>query len=202
MTDRPILFSGEMVRAILAGRKSQTRRVVKPQPPYDMCRCDYSPTGWSAEDVNGRCTCNRTPPIFHGYGGPGDRLWVRETFNRLWFNAADGWQTVYRADMNNDAPADGSADSESIRWRPSIFMPRWASRITLTIADVRVERVQDISPDDCRAEGLTPDSEVSLLWRENIQDKYRDLWDSINAKRGFGWDTNPWVWVISFEVQP
>lgn len=179
MKKRPILFNGEMVRAILAGRKTQTRRVVKPQPHNPGLQA------WLEEVSDGFI---RSP-----YGVPGDRLWVRETWNCI----ETGIKT-----QRQDWVRYRATDGEELYWKPSIFMPRWASRITLTITGVRVERVQDISSDDCRAEGLTPDSEISLLWRENIRDKYRDLWNSINAKRGYGWDTNPWVWVISFEVQP
>ncbi len=174
MAEKPILFSGEMVKAVLAGRKTQTRRVVKPQPnPADWQR--ITPEGW-------RCP----------YGSPGGTLWVREAF----------WECN---DNNNDRHhyvADGPApttERRHYRKRPSIFMPRTLSRINLLVTDVRVERVQEITPEDIVAEGAwraehSVDEDCSQAY-----EAWQDLWDSINAKRGFGWDTNPWVWVVDFE---
>jgi len=177
MTERPIIFSGPMVRAILDGRKTQTRRVVKNSP-------------------EGVCP----------YGKPGERLWVRET----WATSkslehckpsglASGAPIEYRAGGTNLPSDDSMFDwlRDRGRWRPSIHMPRWASRITPNVTSVRVERVQDISNLGAFAEG-TPD----LRTHDNdwdLRDCYSHLWDSINAKRGFGWDSNPWVWVVGFE---
>ena len=153
MREHPIIFSGEMVRAILAERKAQTRRVIKPQP-------------------KGPCFIGQGP-----YGQLGDRLWVKETF-------AGKKDVVYKAT---------NKDNIRYSWKSSIFMPRWASRITLEITDVRVERLQDITLDDIHAEGsLIADEQGAAGW-------YMDLWDFLNAKRGFGWETNPFVWVISFK---
>lgn len=188
--ERPILFSGEMVRAMLAGHKTQTRRALKTQPldvvPFEGDEAGRKWVSLMQRDPNhgGVFKCR--------YGVPGGQLWVRETWRQTESHIE------YRADMNNDGPADGSADLESIRWRPSIYMPRALSRITLMITDLRVERVQDISDYDCHCEGVT----LTTNDGENYRDDYKSLWDSINAKRGYGWDANPWVWVISFEIPP
>ena len=187
--EHPILFSGPMVRAILEGRKTQTRRVVKglldgeePGP------CNWSKTGWGNWH-NGGCSCR---PIPFPYGWPGDLLWVRETFRETGSaqqvdgklrGPLDPEQIVYYAD-DKAALYDGP-------WRPSIYMPRWASRLTLRITDVRVQRVQEMTLGDAKAEGL-PNDEPIGQW-------FPMLWDSINAKRGYSWDVNPWVWAISFE---
>lgn len=205
---RPILFSGEMVRAILDGRKSMTRRVVKEIPmlgtPIAWCAAAKAQEpGWVHIVGDYRRFCP--------YGIPGDRLWVRETW-KLWEDPKDGHDWVlYRAGgkmsfpniEHLDMPRDPFAD----KWRPSIFMPRWASRITLEITGVRVERVQDITEGDVREEGITDGGCLNCGEHEpcgcdNPQPDARDafiwLWDSINKKRGYGWHVNPWVWVIEF----
>ena len=240
MTERPILFSGEMVKAILAGRKAQTRRVVKPQPltwhtvkrlPYCGDNGEWSPLAGHSED--------RMCP----YGKPGDRLYVKETFALM--EAACGTPVVnYRAggylvhgatgEKRNGTWKDeafaGTVDAigEPDTWTPSIFMPRWASRITLEVTDVRVERVHDISEEDARAEGLEcVEGRPGANWRPGefgysgvgrgfyhveadgkcrckvglpsaAVCAYAELWDKINAKRGFSWGSNPFVWVIEF----
>jgi hypothetical protein len=205
MAERPILFSGPMVRAILAGRKTQTRRVLKCQPGPDTSKV-------FTEIVFGRLTAtfhpyehtNKNSTVRWGlchcpYGQPGDRLWVRETWRpKTWsdsnFGEIEYADKVVRMvngpwSFNKMFPVGKNAD----RWRPSIHMPRWASRITLEITDIRVERVHEISRDDCEAEGS--------YWATDADDEggFVNLWDSINAKRGYGWDANPWVWVISFK---
>lgn len=177
--ERPILFSGEMVSAILNGRKTQTRRVIKPQPvsnPFPLQRCPYGVTG--------------------------DLLWVRETHYR-WA----GCGTPPRTGFNQDRCYDDHPELLSMTRHaqivtvPSIHMPRWASRITLRVVDVRVERVQEISESDAKAEGVA-------AWHNTTDGTvYRPefclLWDSINAAIGFGWEVNPWVWVVEFErAQP
>jgi hypothetical protein len=188
MNERPILFSAPMVRAILDGRKTMTRRVMRPQPedyPYHY--------GLAVYRVEKRCT----------YGVPGDLLWVRETWattEQAGVHPSDA-QIVYRA-------TDPDWDTmEGWRWRPSIFMPRWASRLKLRITSVRVERVQEITEEDARAEGAprSHQGDRPHFSRHPVpNDTHRlgfvHIWDSINAGRGFGWDTNPWVWVIGFEV--
>jgi hypothetical protein len=178
--ERPILFSGEMVRAILDGRKTQTRRVVRNQSRALGIGMEVPEF---RADIITRCP----------YGQPGDRLWVRET----WCSSPDG--VMYRATEHEHGMHQ--PDDCNI-WRPSIHMPRWASRLTLSISDVRVERLQDMRAPDAIAEGIPsrgidregPNIASALMYLHD----YKQLWDSLNAKRGYGWATNPWVWVISF----
>lgn len=185
--ERPILFRGAMVRAILVGRKRQTRRVMRPQPPVDTAEMRRGVTGlFVGFGRNGRETCvERYCP----YGVVGDRLWVRETWlhdcphcdDRRCGNAD---HVYYRATENDP--------SIFPKWEPSIHMPRWASRIRLTITSVRAQRLQWSGGADALWEGVEP------LFGETSGGAFVRLWDSINAKRGFGWLTNPWVWVIGF----
>jgi hypothetical protein len=213
MTERPIIFNGEMVRAILAGRKTQTRRLIKPQPLFREHTFWNSKNNiWFGVDET---TKTRGDNFRCPYGQPGDRLWVKETFakyqtvqyikrpdGRAFDEIGDG-QVVYKAD--GFGPIDATkehirlvCDSKDVfidgdRWKPSILMPRWASRINLEITNVRVERVQDISVDDAVLEGIEP-------LQGGARVEFMNLWDSINAKRGYGWKKNPWVWVVSFVV--
>jgi hypothetical protein len=194
MKERPILFSGAMVRAILDGRKTQTRRVCKLQNASDYA---YGGAMWTDRQQVDRCP----------YGQPGDRLWVRETWNCI-----DTGRLTQRQDWVRYRATDG----EEMRWRPSIFMPRWASRITLEITGVRVERVCDIINLDAYNEGFSSNEcdtcDGTGYWSdgEYCEDcsgeghisesgNFRALWDSINAKRGYGWEANPWVWVVEFK---
>ena len=224
MTERPILFSAEMVRAILAGRKTQTRRKMKVQPyPDSIVTVEHfnqtvidrhgdmqpGPEIFGAHWDDGEYGC-RCP-----YGDPGDLLWVRETWGRttnvndspLWpgrahIPMAGGEVVIFAADGGWQwCDGDGFATERSM-WRPSIHMPRWASRITLRITDVRVERLQDIREDDARAEGCDPviheDGAIDCGTRKTT---FARLWNRINGPGA--WDANPWVWVISFErVKP
>lgn len=221
VVERPIIFSGEMVRAILDGRKTQTRRAMKPQPtPYHD-----STLTWKGDVIwqSGRLLDGVASP----YGKPGDQLWVRETFTlqrcveleqppfndgrpTQWRDEADVdgysscWvQPHYRA---TDPVPDLCCERRNCRqcaendygphWKPSIHMPRWASRITLDITDVRVERLQDISEDDARAEGCR--GNATTAWGcEGLIEDYCCLWESINGPGS--WDANPWVWVIDFQ---
>jgi hypothetical protein len=167
MKEHPILFSGPMVNAILTGRKTMTRRVVKPQPEtrrFTHNGRQYDEWIWPSmrgSGVTGSLDWFiERMPKYCPYGNIGDRLWVRETFA---IDLGRNNEVVYQADGLEPVLTD--------RWRPSIFMPRKHSRITLDITGVRVERVQD----------------------------FRDMWDSINAKRGYSWDSNPWVWVVEFK---
>lgn len=198
---RPILFSGPMVRAILEGRKSQTRRIVKPQPEEAGFgrNCKVAPyctgTQWplSYYEMRGACW-NSSGPLKCRYGKPGDRLWVRETF----LPRANGSAAIYRAD-HDEVDAAGLAGLYSDKgWKPSIFMPRKLSRITLEVTEVRVERVQNISDSDCEAEGVRPSVDgTGKDWRADESGwrrTYRHVWDSINGN----WDANPWVWCVSF----
>lgn len=209
MSEKPILFSGAMVRAILEGRKTQTRRVMQFPRVWkqqgithdDLRSCGF----WFAGGEAWQYGDEQLPQQYI----TGSRLWVRETFgltdvpvsqiNRpcaIWpdSNYEDGYAAaIYRADGEWATP--NSPDSGRFVWQPSIFMPRWASRITLEVTDVRVERVRDISEMDARAEGYPQKTKP-----ETARDWYHRLWDEINAKRGFGWDVNPWVWVINFKA--
>lgn len=181
MTEKPILFSGPMVRQILAGVKTQTRRPVKPQPEHGAGPCHWSPTGWAARSGHdGNCTCQ---PIRCPYAA--DRLWVREAW-RLASGASGGVR--YRADEGQRGP----------KWRPSIHMPRWASRLTLDVLSIRVERLHDISEADIIAEGVTIDvvEEMTGVRVPHLRDAWRLGW-----KHTYGaepWNANPWLWVIEF----
>ncbi len=208
---RPILFSDPMVRAILAGDKTQTRRVVNPQPSGGVRSSPFSPTG--LEDGHGR-------PLRCPYGAPGDGLWVRET----WASADCMYTThecgppnavAYRADKSGrlaDRPV-GKFDLASwnfklLTWKSSRFMPRWASRLTLDVVSVRVERVQDITEDDAKAEGMEhyADAAYSRTWREDgweLRDVFATGWDNLHGGP-LGktperlWDANPWCWRLEF----
>ena len=211
MTDRPILFSAPMVQAILDGRKTQTRRAVKPQPAGEIRRGEPDINHWIDTKYWERQNQkeNRgigTRGFACTYGQPGDRLWVRETWMDL---QGTGIEIVtgsreryaYGADTPRGSYGDDQRKCYGLKWRPSIHMPRAASRITLEITSVRVERLQDISEADAQAEGVTDDG--SLVTDLDGKDRggtiaaYATLWEVIN---GVGsWDDNPWVWVVSFK---
>lgn len=193
--EHPIIFSGDMVKAILAGRKSQTRRVVNPQRPE-----------YSFQFINGDIVHIAAAGTAFGktkcpYGKVGDRLWVREAFFIDEFTVDHTVKTdrevYYKADNPRIFAPNGVL--KKLKWKPSIHMPRWASRITLEVTGVRVERVQDISKSkaDQEAEGIA----VPCGWNINNHERcsFGLLWDSINHKRGFGWDVNPFCWVLSFK---
>lgn len=217
MKERPILFNTEMVRAILDGRKTETRRVIKPQLIifeykdngilyYDFCGSNRGVVASSSGVYKSRESATNYFVERHcPYGVPGDRLWVRETWvpvgtaKRKDGKLISSDNVIYRADgaklIKNDIQyAHGY-------WKPSIFMPRWASRIMLEITDIRVERVQDITESGAVVEGWPSHKELFPLI--NTGDKaltwYRSLWNKINAKRGYSFDINPWVWVIKFK---
>jgi len=212
MSDRPILFSAEMVRAILDGRKTQTRRIMKPVPTFNAGGAILDADGGQEDYVEPHWVFPKTCK----YGKEGDTLWVRETWGAVW--PADEpvplrqCEIEYRADLPpgctdrpGEWPADESNCPEAPRWRPSIHMPRWASRITLRITDIRVERLQDISEDDALAEGVEPCT--STGWQgQNIvvmsaREVFAELWNKINGPGA--WDANSWVWVVNFErVKP
>jgi len=193
---KPILFSTPMVLAILDGRKTMTRRVVKTDRDGLA-----TAAGLLVEPDNDWCAGKLIKPPYH----PGDILWVRETWG-VGIQASGG--IVFKANFQDKrAPlADGQ------KWRPSIFMPREAARIWLRVTDVRVERVQDITENDAMAEGCSGvvcehsnsinggcSDCMNTGWFEPPELEFMDLWDKLNAKRGYGWHTNPWVWVIGFE---
>lgn len=214
MGKRPIIFSGPMVRAILSGTKTATRRPIKPQPHRVSTHTERLrglsgettiitvPDGWRWRDLygsDGGAHFTNNLASYCPYGKPGDTLWVRET-HRFTTGSEDApLQTVrYRADF-----CDSQAlQAKQFKWRPSIFMPRWASRITLEVTRVRVERVQDITIDDLRREGvLTPEDErkcrASFTGAQFARDLWRGRWDAIYKKR-FPFDSNPWVWIVDF----
>jgi hypothetical protein len=193
MKCRPILFSAPMVRAILDGSKTQTRRVVKTRVENAS---RVGKRGAQAH-IESPEALNHCP-----YGQPGDRLWVRETFGQVGENG----RYVYCANPADDYQwGAGKPSQGGFRWRPSIHMPRVASRITLEITDVRVERLQDISEEDARAEGITDGGCTECGEHEpcgcanpspDARDAFCWLWQSINGADS--WSENPWVWVISF----
>ncbi|EPR7599430.1 hypothetical protein ACU8MZ_002064 [Salmonella enterica subsp. enterica serovar Bareilly] len=202
-----MIFNSEMVRAILEGRKTQTRRIMKVQPgtpEFGLRRIIESSKAnengmyfWSQDDACGIKA--RSKPFLFPYGEVGDRIWVRETF-RVHSRATDVATLVYRASVRNSwteqthrvpvAVCNKPATPE--KWTPSIHMPRWASRITLEITDVRVERLNSITESDAEAEGVTDTGFGDLL-----VDGFRYLWKSIYGDDS--WQANPWVWVIEFK---
>ena len=203
--EHPIILSTPMVKAILDGRKTQTRRPIKPQPKDTWS--EFMPvitTGWSTDlwnfyNPNSFDDCG---DIKCPYGQVGDRLWVRETFcykvdpnteevchNEYWYRATD--PDIVKIDTENQC--------ETSPWKPSIHMPRWASRIDLEITEIRAERLQDITPSDAVAEGALPYNLHG--WLKEVSDfNFQLLWDSINGKK-YPWDSNCWVWVISFKKE-
>lgn len=212
MKERPILFSGPMIRALLDGRKTQTRRVMKPQP-------HHSPVGqmvnlggpdWAMDDgdLSGQWRCP--------YGVPGDRLWVKETYQvepsglgpvRVFYPSDDGDLNV---DLTGKPDLIEQADrlmTEPDVCRPSIHMPRWASRLTLEITDIRVQRLHEISEADAIAEGADQYASSTKLRRDRAYDPslngiyregFSELWEAINGAGS--WAANPWVWAVSFAV--
>jgi len=183
MKERPILMSAEMVRALLAGRKTQTRRLVKLMDTGRV-KLPGSHRNWHLEDPNVVKACP--------YGLPGDRLWVKETF----LPKKSG--IIYRADLD---PVEAAGIGGMYGgWKPSIFMPRKASRLTLEIKTLRVERLQDISEADAKAEGIQcPGCQSGEhIACTDLVKAYRKLWESLNGTDS--WKANPWVWVIEFQL--
>lgn len=205
--ERPILFSAPMVRAILSGQKTVTRRVTKVQPRSDA---DIGSYGKGQPFIRNPDVTKPNPEC--PYGRPGDRLWVRETWYCDHFEVMRG-PYLKPDDLDigealNDGTlvyaADGLApyEQEQPTWKPSIHMPRWASRILLEITAVRVERLQEISRSDIRAEGLEcppelASDDVSPNYRDWYPAAWRELWESINGADS--WNSNPWVWVVEFK---
>jgi hypothetical protein len=237
--EHPILFSGEMVRAILQDRKTMTRRVIKPAM-WPLVEDVFKFNGhWTFEIMDGT--------IVSPFGYPGDRLWVRETWKIASFMEGDPMEFQYRADggeaeenehyneltydewfericmqstdyleqikwpnKDEDGVYRWDTGKSPLPWRPAIYMPRWASRINLEIVNVGVERVQEIAiyenVEDIFSEGLfkgnycqfVEDEPCDINVDEALED-WKDLWNSINAKKGFDWEANPWVWVIEFK---
>jgi hypothetical protein len=215
MKEHPIIFGGEMVRAIPAGRKTQTRRVISwsnsyfdggAWPTWAKAALKYEYQAWidpgpspagnpgpylKVELQGGDGAIHRIYPRYQ----PGDRLWVKESF-LIDYESGESSHGQRSPDVYYRA-TDILTPWVKPSWKSGRFMPKWASRITLEVVRVRVERVQDICPDDVLAEGCP-----SMSTDEDFSEPtewFADLWDSINEKRGFGWDVDPWVWVIEFK---
>ena len=190
---KPILFNTEMVRAILDGRKTQTRRVVKSLDRLSFYRAEPSEDAYEALGkwdffygwLEGGVMFDACASVKAPYS-IGDILWVRETWNHVKFGLGD-WHYEYRADYDDTSKWRNGSFAQ---WRPSIHMPRDAARIFLRVTDVRVERLQDINDDGVVAEGLEIGAQIDELWNRTLSKSSRDM---------FGWDANPWVWVIEFE---
>lgn len=219
MTDRPILFSSPMIRALLDGRKTQTRRVFKPQPTMHAAG-DCSVNGHLGDvDFLMRDVAPRHWVRF----AVGDRLWVREHWRSVAGLDDRSPAEIGREclDEGFDRPwcpveyvADGARsdshhwDGEQVgRFRQGTHMPRWMSRLTLTVTDVRVQRLQEIDGADAEAEGVfrhIAEHSIDKIFRSERSalavQRYAELWDSLNAERGFGWATNPWVVAVSFSM--
>lgn len=236
--ERPILFSGEMVRAILDGRKTQTRRIVKPQPvdfvfgaagTHPAFAAPHCIDGYNAIGVDRVNEC--IDYLRKPYARPGDHLWVRESFYVDLFPWAEGErlpkectdeireEIYYMADgpCCSQIPECACAEVGKPKWRPSIHMPRWASRITLEVTSVRAERLNDISGEDAFKEGIDVEACDQTVccrdygskgdawfvhWGDDkdeddaARESFQSLWESINGPGS--WDANPWTWVIEF----
>lgn len=204
--ERPILFSAPMVRAILAGQKTQTRRLVKQKITAGaMARGYVQVVGAGEENI----LVSGCP-----YGAPGERLWVREDFRAKSWSADGGWGEIeYQAGgarLINGAPwsfADAYPEKYPVdRWRSARFMPHWAARLWLEVVSVRVERVQQITEEDAIAEGITrraegPGFECDGVLAITARDAFEMLWERINGKKA-SWVSNPWVWVVEFRRVP
>lgn len=209
VSERPILFSGPMVRAILEDRKSQTRRVIKPQPPVGT-RSVYRPFAGEPNNWQG---ARRDLMAWYGrcpYGQEGDRLWVRETWTGTWTGAglstmhlhyaADGGEQTLNCDPAYVLP---KAAAKVDGWVTPLFMPRWASRILLEVIEVRAQRLQEISENDAAGEGVGVwfETHPHPGW-DGDPDEHRkgfaELWDAINGK-SHPWAGNPWVWAVTFK---
>lgn len=197
MRERPILFSGPMVRAILAGNKTQTRRVAKPvrHPGWGNF---YDPGVLAREPQH-------TIDLACPYGAPGDSLWVRETWNRFEPWAGFYYAADYEAfGIGPDDDPDHIPDHE-VRWKPSIHMPRAACRLVLEVTGVRVERLSAISETDAQAEGCDPWEDLAGVQDVTVRERlhgykraYQHLWGQLHGADS--WTANPWVWVIEFRV--
>jgi hypothetical protein len=227
--ERPIIFGAESVRAILEGRKTETRRVM-PQPwEFEAGALEFKDGVLLArvgdqwhECREGAGRNGQGNPVRCPYGNPGDRLWVRETWCQRFVDppGPNGYWDGYYYAATDATPQKVDGDGgieytkrgfEASPWKSPIFMPREASRLTLEVTEVRVERLQEITEEGAIAEGMTvgPCGEKDGLCTDNTcrktaRDAFAEGWDALNAKRGFGWDANPWVWVVRFrrvEVQ-
>lgn len=205
MKERPILFSGAMVRALLVGTKTQTRRVMKTEAALGRDAL-FAPRGSKKHAPTFLLPDATVLAVDHcPYGKAGDRLWVRETFMDLRGTGVEHRMKLddplqryaYGADSPPGSYGDETRKDYGLKWKPSIHMPRAASRITLEISSVRVERLQDISPDDCIAEGAWPIEKRDLGRGHEAVAAFRSLWEGINGPDS--WVVNPWVWAVEFK---
>lgn len=216
MTERPIPFSGPMVRAILAGTKTQTRRVVKPVGDDNgFVLQDYGRGWWPYRSDDGESPMKGDRELPHRcpYGATGDRLWVREAWRvgTKWDSTKPSDLAPRRMTVEFEAGGYGCKGIDDSGWafhdapvlerpewvgklRPGMFMPRWASRLTLEVTEIRVERLQDISEADARAEGYELGAPPCI---DDPRRWYRYLWEQINGAGS--WDANPWVWMVGFK---
>lgn len=201
--EKSIMFKPgpEMVKAIKDKRKSITRQIIKPQPPEG---CTFF--GWRS--VDGKAGWGKDIWLEHCSKPPyqsGDILWVRETFRRF-----DDGDCFYKADFGDVVPVHADDDPKDWKWQPSIHMPRVAARLFLEVVDVRVEQLQDITEEDAIAEGISQQTRINLGYTTEVswetfiftqaRDTFRLYWDSLYSKKGFGWNTNPWVYVTKFKL--
>ena len=189
---KPILFNGDMVRAILDGRKTQTRRVIRPkfreneagyQVISNLCTGQFIRIEYY--DEYEEVTRYMAPPC-----SPGDIMWVRETWHK------DAGRYMYRANYSKDEKFYRNGQEVTLRWHPSIHMPKEAARIFLRVKSVHLERLRDARDSQCMAEGVT------CSWNVDLRDAFAALWDSTikpAERAAYGWNANPWVWVIEFE---
>ena len=200
MAEKPILFNTEMVRAILDDRKTQTRRLVKGIPLH-------SPYFEVVDGTPMVCDDNGDWHLATDYSRiqPGDVLWVRETWCKWWLPHGE-WTYRYKATSPNGNMAPTGPDPEDewlvMPWKPSIHMPREAARLFLRVQEVRIERLHDMRMADIQAEGVVPSTVAGGQWQQWQQDYMKPVWDSTIKKADlprYGWDANPWVWVIEFE---
>ncbi|EMG3684463.1 hypothetical protein V4251_001842 [Serratia marcescens] len=216
MKERPVIFNGEMVRAILDGRKTQTRLVMKVQPESSgfglrfitesLNNRDTGKYFWSQSDAVG-INKPRSKPFPCPFGQVGDQMWVRETWAEAGASAPE--LQLYRANYPEHVGSEyeNVPPASEIRWTPSIHMPRWASRIMLEITAVRVERLNDISEEDAKAEGVKPAGDMLPDYPDTFltpkgdfataKVAFQRLWQSIYGEES--WSANPWVWVIEFK---
>jgi len=207
MREKPILFSTPMVIAILDGRKTQTRRVIKDKDITNNFDIDVDGSVYAYIDPE---TGDSYPPTAIARHQIGDILWVRETWGfvgceKCGGECCTGAPDNYKGDdgcfvyrTNYGTTEDDSFPPSMFKWKPSIHMPRKAARIFLRVTNVRVERVQEITEEDALKEGCVPtfiDGAVLI----SAKGRFHALWESLNAKRGYGWEANPWVWVYEFE---
>ena len=192
MKERPIIFSTDMVKAILKGRKTQTRRVIKLQPNIPITNHPFA----QYELLREWLVIHKCP-----YGQPGDRLWVKENLS---VEKGATKSEIECGHFNYKADDEKNLWTSQMGFRTisSRFMPRWASRINLVIVNVRVERVREISVIDAKAEGWPEHLELFPTINAGAKSMgwFHISWDRINGKRGYGWDVNPWVWVLNFKI--